>query len=205
MKFPGSYRVSDETWQLANGSQCRLPCFSFLKLFAVYFVKQIFYPNTYLFEINFNKILLPFSISYHHLWYQTNYQIKEEDILNNSPTVMFRGTPCTCKLNSAQEDSEMFKRELLKETPEFPFWGVYIFVDLNSRNPKTKRNHMKQYVLKQYLQNCLTAFMKPGFQNWVTLRYFVLSFWLRNYSAAPYQAIVRLCRTQKRLSRISRL
>ena len=101
----------------------------------------------------------------------------------------------------------MFKRELLKQTPEFPFWGVYICVDLilyicvdlNSRNSKTKRKHMKQYDLKQYLKNCLTAFMKPGFQNCV------LSFWLRNYSAAPYQAIVRLYRTQKRLSRISRL
>ena len=118
------------------------------RLFAVYFVKQIFYPNTYLFEINFNKILLPFSISYHHLWYQTNYQIKEEDILNNSPTVMFRGTPCTCKLNSAQEDSEMFKRELLKETPEFPFWGVYICVDLNSRNLKHKKKPHETICLK---------------------------------------------------------
>ena len=28
------------------------------------------------------------------LQYQTTYQIMEEDILNYSPTVMFRGTPC---------------------------------------------------------------------------------------------------------------
>ena len=29
------------------------------------------------------------------LQYQTTYQIMEEDILNYSPTVIFRGTPCT--------------------------------------------------------------------------------------------------------------
>ena len=28
------------------------------------------------------------------LWYQTTEQIMEKDILNYSPTVMFRGTPC---------------------------------------------------------------------------------------------------------------
>ncbi len=31
---------------------------------------------------------------FNFLWYQTTYQIMEEDILNYSPTVMFRGTPC---------------------------------------------------------------------------------------------------------------
>ena len=31
------------------------------------------------------------------LQYQTTYQIMEEDILNYSPTVMFRGTPCIQK------------------------------------------------------------------------------------------------------------
>ena len=47
-----------------------------------------------MFEINSTIILLSFSISYHHLWYQTTFQIMEEDILNYLPTVMFRGTPC---------------------------------------------------------------------------------------------------------------
>jgi len=28
-----------------------------------------------------------------------NLQIMEEDILNHSPTVMFRGTPCTLQYN----------------------------------------------------------------------------------------------------------
>ena len=41
------------------------------RLFAAYFVKQIFYSNIDLFEINFTMKLLPFIISYHHLWYQT--------------------------------------------------------------------------------------------------------------------------------------
>ena len=67
------YRVSHETWQLGNSFQCLLPwyCISYFRHFAVYFVKQIFYLNIYLLEINFPIILLPFSISYHHLCYQT--------------------------------------------------------------------------------------------------------------------------------------
>ena len=57
-------------------------------------LKKSFTQNIYLFDINFTIILLSFSISYHHLWYQTTYQIMEEDILNYLPTVMFPGTPC---------------------------------------------------------------------------------------------------------------
>ena len=33
------------------------------------------------------------NISYYSLWQQTTRHIMEEDILNYSPTVMFRGTP----------------------------------------------------------------------------------------------------------------
>jgi len=43
-------------------------------------------------------ILLPFRIYHHHLLgiKQLN-KLFEEDILNYSPTVMFRGTPCMYK------------------------------------------------------------------------------------------------------------
>ena len=35
-----------------------------------------------------------------------------------------------------------FKRVLLNETPKFPFWGLSICVDFNSRNQKTKNKRM---------------------------------------------------------------
>ena len=38
-------------------------CIRYLRFFADYFVKQIFYSNIHLFEINFTIKLLPFSIS----------------------------------------------------------------------------------------------------------------------------------------------
>ena len=34
--------------------------------------------------------------------------------------------------------SQNLKRESFIETPEFPFWGLYICVDFNLRNQKTK-------------------------------------------------------------------
>ena len=37
---------------------------------------------------------MPYNIYYYSLWQQTTSNIMEEDILNYSPTVMFRGTPC---------------------------------------------------------------------------------------------------------------
>ena len=50
------------------------------------------YSNIYLFENNFTIILLPFSISSSLV---SNYLTNNgEDILNYSPNVMFRGTPC---------------------------------------------------------------------------------------------------------------
>ena len=37
---------------------------------------------------------MSYNTCYLSLQYRTAYQIMEEDILNYSPTVMFRGTPC---------------------------------------------------------------------------------------------------------------
>ena len=71
-------RVSQETWQLVNSFQWYY--ISYLRFFAVYFVKHSF-PQTYIcLKSILLIILLPFSISLHHLWYQTTYQIMEEDI-----------------------------------------------------------------------------------------------------------------------------
>ena len=50
-----------------------------------------------LFTIHFAITRLPYNVYYYSLWYQTTYKIMEEDILKYSPTVMFRGTPCTFK------------------------------------------------------------------------------------------------------------
>ena len=47
----------------------------------------------YLFKIKFSMILMPFSISYHHLWYQTTLQIMEEDILTIHQLSCFVGHP----------------------------------------------------------------------------------------------------------------
>ena len=54
-----------------------------------------------------------------------------------------------------------WKRLSFKETTEFPFWGVYICVDLHQEVPFIS---LKMYC---YLQNCLTPFVKPGFRHWV--------------------------------------
>ena len=55
------------------------------------------YSNIYLFENNFTKILLPFSISSSLV---SNYLTNNgEDIFNYSPNVMFRGTPCIYEKN----------------------------------------------------------------------------------------------------------
>ena len=61
----------------------------------LFLVSQIFWLIIFSFEINFYITWLRYSIII-ALWYQTTEQIMEKDILNYSPTVMFRGTPCSC-------------------------------------------------------------------------------------------------------------
>ena len=61
---------------------------------SLFLVKTSFWLIIFYFEINFNMAWLPFNI-FIDLWYQTTQQIMEKDILNYSPTVMFRGKPCS--------------------------------------------------------------------------------------------------------------
>ena len=94
--------TSHETWQLVNSFQC-IPwyCVSYFRHFAVYFVKQIFYLNIYLFEINFTIILLPFSfLSSSLVWNSlTNYFVSWDTLyvrcfVGHPVCTLFRGTPC---------------------------------------------------------------------------------------------------------------
>lgn len=57
----------------------------------------------------------------------------------------------------------------------FEYFTLYICVDFDLRNLKTKREFKENRVL----QNCLSQFLKPDFRYWVSLRCFVLSFGLR--------------------------
>ena len=60
---------------------------------SLFLVKQIFCFIIFYFENNFKIAWLPYNI-FIDLLYQTTQQIIEKDILNYSPTVMFRGTLC---------------------------------------------------------------------------------------------------------------
>ena len=46
--------------------------------------------------------------------------------------------------------SGKFMRVSLNKTPEFPFWGVNIYVDFNFRNQKTKRENKENMSYQQY-------------------------------------------------------
>ena len=84
------YRVSQETLQLLNSFEMSssIYCFKCLRLFEVYFVKQIFSSNMFYF-----KSILPLYDChiihfYYSIRYETTKQIIEEDIANHSPTVV---------------------------------------------------------------------------------------------------------------------
>ena len=46
--------------------------------------------------------------------------------------------------------SGKFMRVSLNKTPEFPFWGVNIYVYFNFRNQKTKRENKENMSYRQY-------------------------------------------------------
>jgi len=67
--------------------------YQILNTFWVYFVKKILNLNIFYYNITQDWHII--YLFYYSLWYQTTEQINEEDILNYSSTVMFRGTPCS--------------------------------------------------------------------------------------------------------------
>ena len=105
------YRVSHETWQLLNSLECRLPNTGLdLKTFCSYknLLLPIYFKMQYSVKFAKNFIEKQFKNSTHNIlilcgiekmvWivlFLRVIQYLEDDILNYSSTVMFRGTPCT--------------------------------------------------------------------------------------------------------------
>ena len=104
-------------------------CIKYFILFAVYFLKQIFYTNIFYFEIN--CIIIWLSLIFFIIFFCYKQQIIEENISNYSPNVMFRETPCTSTI-----------LEIILQLSAFlnihPLqWDIY--------NCGIRRRHFKQY------------------------------------------------------------